>query len=327
MALSLMSADSLSRRGLSAWTRFLAPQKTSVVAGACCLLLLCAPVEPAHAESIPDSTSVEGQSVHSDSLASPVRWYSMFTNIPNDWARFGASTFRTENIPAIVGMTVLTAGLIAADDETWTLSHRWYRSHGPTRGVSDFFEYLGDGRPQFGLAAAFGAYGLVFADRRSVRTGSQLVEAILSCGVVVQVLKHITGRESPFVSTVPGGRWAFFPNQTEYHRHVPRFDAYPSGHIATALATVTVIAENYPEWKWVRPVGYSICALIGISMANTGIHWYSDYPLGLFLGYTFGMIVAHPGGDAGCGTSADRHVVVRPALVLNGAGIGLSLRF
>jgi membrane-associated phospholipid phosphatase len=221
-------------------------------------------------------------------------------------------------------MTVLTVGLVAADNETWTFSRRWYTSSAPVHTVSDVFEYLGDGRPQFGLAAAFAAYGLAFKDQHSVRTGSQLVEAILACGLVVQVLKHLTGRESPFVSTVPGGRWDLFPNQIEYHKHVPRFDAFPSGHIATAMATVTVIAENYPTWTWVRPVGYSICGLIGISMANTGIHWYSDYPLGLFLGYAFGMIVAHPEGDVTQGANA--RVILQPILSTRQTGIALFFR-
>ncbi len=274
-----------------------------------------------------DSLSVASSTARRDTSVQSLRWYSMFTNIPSDWTRFAERTFRSENLSGIVGMTVLTVGLIVADDETWTLSDRWYKGHTATAEVSDFFEYLGDGRPQFGLAAAFGAYGAIAGDIRALRTASQLVEVILACGTVVQVLKHVTGRESPFVSTVPGGRWDFFPNQIEYHKHVPRFDAFPSGHIATALATVTVIAENYPEWKWVRPVGYSICALIGISMANTGIHWYSDYPLGLFLGYTFGMIVSHPDGLEGERRAADSRVSIEPSSTMNGPAIGLVVRF
>ncbi len=276
---------------------------------------------------VDDSLGVPSAATQSDTSTSSLRWYTMFTNIPSDWVRFAGSTFRKENIPGFIGMTILTIGLVASDDETWTLSNRWYKAHGPTRALSDFFEYLGDGRPQFTLSAAFGAYGFVFGDRRALRTGSQLVEVILSCGLVVQVLKHVTGRESPFVSTVPAGRWDLFPNQIEYHKHVPRFDAYPSGHIATAMATVTVIAENYPEWKWVRPVGYSVCALIGFSMANTGIHWYSDYPLGLFLGYAFGIIVSHPAGEKRKEESTGQGLVVEPTMTLSGPGIGIMYHF
>jgi len=222
---------------------------------------------------------------------------------------------------------VLTAFLGAADDATWTMSDRWYRSSSFVKETSDFFEYLGDGRPQFGLAAGFAAFGLIARDARAVRTGSQVVEAILACGIVVQVLKHMTGRESPFVSTAPGGIWRIFPNQIEYHKHVPKYDAYPSGHIATAIATVTVVAENYPEWTWVKPVGYTIAGLIGVAMANTGIHWYSDYPLGIALGYSFGMIVSHPEEPLNPPSSDSFPLVIAPMITPEGTGISLTINF
>ncbi len=258
-----------------------------------------------------------------------LKWYTMFTRIPGDWSRYWQVTAREDKIPSMVGMTLLTGALIVTDDQTWTMSKQFYHGSSFVRETSDFFEYLGDGRPQFGLAAGFAAYGFAFRDMRALRTASQIVEVILACGTVVQVLKHVTGRESPFVSTREGGRWVFFPNQIEYHKHVPHFDAYPSGHIATALATVTVVAENYPEWAWVRPVGYPIVALIGIAMGNTGIHWYSDYPLGLSLGYVFGMIAAHPEGlpdekeEAGGGSG----VSVTPMVGPMGSGLTVMYKF
>jgi hypothetical protein len=229
-----------------------------------------------------------------------------------------------------IGIAVSTVGLIGVDHATWDASRRWYSGSTTVADLSDFFEYMGDGRPQFGLAAGFAVAGFALDDHRALRTASQTVEAILSCGVVIQVLKHVTGRESPFVSTRPRGRWDVFPNQLEYHKHVPKYDAYPSGHIATALATVTVVAENYPEWQWVRPVGYTIVAAIGISMANTGIHWYSDYPLGLALGYGFGMLAAHPeetGGVEGELTGARTRMIITPLVSAESMGVGITICF
>jgi len=256
-----------------------------------------------------------------------IKWYTMLTRIPGDWVRCSNITFRSENIPAFLGMTVLTGALIATDGETWKASDRWYNSSRFVASVSDQFEQVGDGMPQFELSAAFAAYGLIWNDKRSVKTGSEIVEAILACGIVVQTLKHITGRESPFVSTRSNGRWDFFPNQITYHKRVPHYDAYPSGHIATTIATVTVITENYPEWKWVKPIGYVITGLVGVGMGNTGIHWYSDYPLGIAIGYMFGMIAAHPEGLPSEKAREPQKFTVGPMLSPYGAGIGVMMKF
>ncbi|HUI63288.1 MAG TPA: phosphatase PAP2 family protein [Bacteroidota bacterium] len=257
-------------------------------------------------------------------------WHSLITNLPEDWVRFWNTAFREENIPLIAGITVSTAALLATDDQTWHAADRWYKSSPTIKNASDILEYMGDGRPQFGLSAAFAAYGFVASDRRALRTGSEVSEAILACGVVIQVLKHITGRESPYLSTRSGGRWDFFPNQIQYAKHVPAYDAYPSGHIATALTTVTVVVENYPEWWWARPLGYTIVGLIGISMGNTGIHWYSDYPLGLALGYSFGMIAAHPremGGLKSEQASGESKLSIAPRITPEGAGFAIQFAF
>jgi membrane-associated phospholipid phosphatase len=256
-------------------------------------------------------------------------WYDMFANIPRDWSRYYSITIRSENIPAILGMAGLTAALIVTDDETYRLSDKWYKGSRSVQHVSDFFEYLGDGRPQFGLAAGFGLYGLVANDSRALRTASQTVQAILACGIVVQTLKHITGRESPLVATTPTGRWQFFPNQIEYHKHVPSYDAYPSGHIATATATLTVILENYPETSaWLKPIGYTVVGLIGVAMANTGIHWYSDYPLGIAMGYSFGMLAAHPEGfDVSATDGGGIRCEVSPMVSSSGTGVALVVSF
>jgi membrane-associated PAP2 superfamily phosphatase len=252
-----------------------------------------------------DSTSIgEG---NTDSLMfqlnptprpSELKWYTMFERIPGDWVTFANRNIREEKIPHILGITGLTAFAIWTDQPVWEASDRWFKTGGKfVQDMSDFGVYIGDGKPQFGLAAAFGAFGLLAKDDRALRTGSQLVQTILACGIVIQTLKHITGRESPFVSSRINGRWVFFPNQIEYHKKVPYYDAFPSGHIATTMATLTVVMENYPEWKpWLRPLTYGLVALVGIGLSNTGIHWWSDYPLGIALGYEFGMIAAHPEG-------------------------------
>jgi hypothetical protein len=93
------------------------------------------------------------------------------------------------------------------------------------------------------------------------------------------------------------------------------------------MSTVIVIAENYPELTWIRPVGYTLLGVIGISMVDIGIHWYSDYPLGLAIGYTFGMIAAHPGGYdvVHFGEDNSHAVTIFPTLLPGGAGLTASV--
>jgi hypothetical protein len=155
--------------------------------------------------------------------------------------------------------------------------------------------FIGDGWTHLTVAGSFMAYGLVKRDNRAAQTASQIGESILTTGIVVQAIKRSTGRQSPFVATKPRGEWHLFPSFARYQSRVPNYDAYPTGHMATAMATVTVIADNYPEYRFVKPVGYTLIGLLGFSMLNNGVHWASDYPLGVALGYAFAKIAVRNG--------------------------------
>jgi hypothetical protein len=155
--------------------------------------------------------------------------------------------------------------------------------------------FLGDGWLHFGIAGGFLGVGLTRDDHRALQTSSQIAESILASGLVVQVLKHITGRESPFTTQDRGGTWRFFPNQKEYHKNVAKHDAFPSGHLAAATATAVVISSNYAEYKAVKPVAYTLLGVLSFQMMNNGVHWAGDYPLALALGYGFAKIAVNRG--------------------------------
>ena len=186
-------------------------------------------------------------------------------------------------------------------------------------------QFVGDGKFQFGISVVFAGYGFAFRDVRALRTASQTVEAILACGAVVQLLKHVTGREEPFLASKPGGKWTFFPNQISYFNHVPSYDSYPSGHIATAMTTLIVIAQNYPELTWLLPVGYPILAVVATSLVTTSGHWWGDIPLGVALGYSFGIICAHQLTPEVSGSSISASL--EPAVIPGGAGLSLAISF
>ncbi len=82
------------------------------------------------------------------------------------------------------------------------------------------------------------------------------------------------------------------PSIKEYQKNQPKYYSFPSGHLSTATAVVTVIANNYPDIKWIKPLGYSLLGILGFSLVNEGMHWYSDFPLAFLLGYSLGNIIA-----------------------------------
>lgn len=256
-------------------------------------------------------------------------WHSMITNLPGDWSRHAQMTFRVSSLPAIGGIVALTGGLMLVDDGTLRASHSLYHESPFVHRASNAIVRVGDGSTHIGVAAAFGLYGWIADDRRALRTASQTIEALIASGLVVQVLKRITGRESPQVATRETGRWQFFPNIAQYQKHQPKYYAFPSGHITSTMATVTVLAENYPEIGWIKPVGYGIVGLVGISLVNVGYHWYSDLPLGIALGYTFGKIVAHPDGlDIGAvGDLGGAKVSFGPSITPAGNGLAMAITF
>jgi membrane-associated phospholipid phosphatase len=221
-------------------------------------------------------------------------WHSMFTQLPSNWARSAGISLKSESVPALAGLGVLTFSFLRTDHESYRATRRWYRNSEDFSEFSNYAVALGDGRLHLGIAAAFAGYGWMMDDSKSLRVASQTVEAFLATGITVQVLKRISGRESPIEATRNAGRWKFCPNPSLYQKHQASYYAYPSGHISTAMATLTVIAENYPQEQWIKPVGYTLVGALGVGLVAKGMHWYSDLPVGIALGYLFGKVAANP---------------------------------
>lgn len=252
-----------------------------------------------------------------DSLYLKPRTFSFLTNLPGDFRDYAKITFTKKNLPDIVGMTLSTVILVGLDqpltDASQSLgaklkidpnssqvpyfgknvtlfSQRTFLGLEGPHDLSSAMYFLGDGWVSMGIAGGFWIHGKIARNNKSKQVSSALLESLFSAGIATQFIKHITGRESPFAATVPGGKWQFFPNQITYHQHVPHYDAFPSGHIAAAMATVTVLSEFYPEKRLIRPIGYALMGVLMFAMLNNGVHWMSDYPLGIALGYSFAKL-------------------------------------
>jgi hypothetical protein len=275
-------------------------------------------LKPGHRPWRTDYTVAPGVTWHYE-RPGQLRW---LLHIPRDIVQFPGTYFKRDNVPAFIGIALASAGLYAADEGILHGAQQFGRFVGlnnadaktdlfyiPVRvgstkiplemqvpaNLNSTFYFLGDGWTHLTIATSFLAYGIIKKDNRASQTATQLGEAILSTGLVVQALKRTTGRQSPFRSTQDRGRWFFLPSYTTYQGNVSNYDAFPTGHLATAMATVTVIAENYPEYHFIRPVGYGLMGVLGYAMLNNGVHWASDYPLGIALGYGFAKIAVRNG--------------------------------
>jgi len=270
--------------------------------------------------------------------------FSFIKNVPSDLYLLGKTTFSKKNLPKLGALLAGTALLVAVDQPILDAAQQFGRyihldatnadrnntkeiniNIGKTsipimelpRTVNGVFYFIGEGWPSILLASSFYGYGIAANDFRARQTSSELAEMFFTLGITCQFLKRITGRESPFRamdnegSGNPGGSWHPFPAPKHYQNDVSAHDAFPSGHLATAMATVTILAGNYPDNKYIKPVGYSLMGLLGYSMLNNGVHWISDYPLAIAIGYTCGKIALARGSkvieksksENGAGTS------------------------
>ena len=235
--------------------------------------------------------------------------FGFITNLPHDASGIVVTTFKRQNIKPLFLIGGATLALMLADKSVSNgirqfsnnihfHSEEEYRDIinikvGKTdisifkapKNLNTALYQMGQGFPSLLISAGLFAYGKIHNDYRALSTASQLTETFILMGVGTQFLKRITGRQSPSNATDGGGDWHFFPSFKNYQTNTPNFDAFPSGHLATLMSTVTILAENYPEKRYIKPVGYSLIGLVGLSMINNNVHWISDYPMAIGLGY------------------------------------------
>lgn len=274
-------------------------------------LILCGNItagilpEPDSLLALSDTSRFMQTAVKPDTLfnAEKVAWHQMITRIPEDYYSFFKTSFSSKAVPVIAGFAALTGTLMLVDKPLSKWAHSMDERSGTYNTISGYMVHTGDGKYHFLLAGAFAVYGLSANDQRAVVTASSIAEGVLASGIMVQILKRITGRESPETSPEAPGQWRLFPNPKKYQKNQPKYYAFPSGHITTASLTVTVLANSYPEAKWIRPLGYALIGGLGLGLMSKNMHWISDLPLGILLGYTFGNIIAPEKKDTGSSNS------------------------
>jgi len=250
------------------------------------------------------------QPIHHWSAYPKPKSFGFITNVPGDLWQLAKSPFKKDNLNGLLLVTATTAALLPFDqalqdgvkgvcrhirlnpdtDYDILLKSGNTKIFKVPRNLNSALYQMGEGGTSMMLAGGLFIYGKIKKDYRALQTASDITETFITMGVATQLLKRSFGRQSPFMATHPGGDWHPFPSFKDYQTNTSNYDAFPSGHLATMMATVTVLTSNYPEKRWIKPVGYSLIGLTGWAMMNTDVHWISDYPLALAIGYLSGRI-------------------------------------
>lgn len=228
---------------------------------------------------------------------------------------------RDETGYLLISSSVVTIALLATDQRTYEALYGWRTRNPIVNAVSPFLTELGSGYFSAGVFGSFLAYGALAKDKGAVRTGKLGLESFLASGVVVQILKHTFGRERPTVATQPGGYWhgplAHLIESRPDHQGVAHFDAFPSGHTASAFAAATILSDVY-ETPVVAYISYTLAAGVGISRITEQTHWASDVFVGALIGIFSAKLVESLNADK---------LPIRVEPYTRGSNYGLRLEF
>ncbi|HLP18163.1 MAG TPA: phosphatase PAP2 family protein [Bacteroidota bacterium] len=275
-------------------------------------------VAPASADSGRQTVSVNPAAISDTVSASGVPKF--FRRLGNAFVTQASSPFTMNAAQAAyVGAGVgITLGFVALDENIDRSIRNLKNDNTVIRDVSSSITELG-GKNGIAAVIVYSAYSLIWDDTRAQETSMLLAEAIITSGVWTRLGKLAAGRERPSAayefSHLPGGRWHGLGGSLRKHSKetVTKYDAFPSGHTATAFAIATVFAKRYSETGYVPILSYSLATLIGFTRMIEHTHWASDVFAGACLGYLCGNQVV---------TQFEREESETPV-----AGTGTTVRF
>ncbi len=241
--------------------------------------------------------------------------FSFITNIPYDSKMLMVELFKPKHLPLTGAIAASTVLISFADYNIYT-SVKGFMNRNNISSEESFKAIIriktgskytnigkwplnintaiynaGQGSSTMFLAAGFYLYGKIKHNVKSLRIASQLTESFLALGIQTQIMKWAAGRQDPIVAMDGKILWRPFVSFKKFQKDKVQYDAFPSGHLATFTSMVTILGENFPKQKWIKPVGYVLSALLSLAMINNGVHWLGDYPLGAALGIMIGKII------------------------------------
>lgn len=195
----------------------------------------------------------------------------------------------------------ITTALIFADEDIDEWARTQKQKHNWVNKASPFITEFGSNYGVYSVIAT-GLISAAFKNEKGVQTSLLATQAMITSGIWAQLIKQLTGRERPkasyIFSHIEGGRWhgpfAKLLEESADDRSGFSYDAFPSGHTATAFSIATVFATQYNDTKAVPVLFYSAATLVGISRLTEHEHWASDVFVGALLGYLSGkQVVRH----------------------------------
>lgn len=142
--------------------------------------------------------------------------------------------------------------------------------HGLSRGLSESAPIL-----SVGIPAGMGIYALIKKDQPLLKDAIYIGTSVIEAVGVTYGLKHIIGRERPFVK---------YPDKIHPYG-APSIDSpsFPSGHTAAAFSLATSLSITYPKWYVIAPSALWACG-VGFARMNQGVHYPSDVMAGAAIG-------------------------------------------
>ena len=199
---------------------------------------------------------------------------------------------------AAIGITV---ALIHVDNDIDDWARFQKQKHNWVNKSSPFITEFGSNTGIFSVIA-FGSLSAALKNEKGVQTSLLASQAMITSGVWVRLIKMLSGRDRPSAayafSNLEAGNWygpfAQFDQDLALKKPGSAFDAFPSGHTATAFSIATVFALQYKDIKAVPIISYTAATLVGISRLTEHAHWASDVFAGALLGYLCGrQVVSH----------------------------------
>ncbi len=136
----------------------------------------------------------------------------------------------------------------------------------------------------------------ILKNKKALRVGFAEAEAVISGLLIAGAYKAFTGRIQPPHHFHAG---VFDASKLTDISHDFRFGflrhgvfwGWPSSHTTLAFAMAVAICVVLPKNKTVHAIALLYALFVGIGVAVTGIHWFSEFIAGAIIGSVIGFVV------------------------------------